>query len=53
MQNIWVVLIHMQKSGVADFVFENEIVVLQQIRRLVDFPSSNKSKQKIKKECEF
>ena len=41
---------HAKKSGVADFVFENEIVVLQQIRRLVDFlPSSNKSKQKIKK----
>ena len=32
-----------EKSGVADFVFANEIIVLQQIRRLVDFlPSSNK-----------
>ena len=34
---------HAKKSGVADFVFANEIIVLQQIRRLVDFlPSSNK-----------
>ena len=28
---------HAKKSGVADFVFENEIVVLQQIRRLGTF----------------
>ncbi len=41
---------HAKKSGVADFVFNNEIVVLQQIRRLIDFlPSSNQSKLKIKK----
>ena len=41
---------HAKKSGVADFVFDNEIVVLQQIRRLIDFlPSSNKSESKIKK----
>mgnify|MGYP001158741095 CR=1 FL=1 len=41
---------HAKKSGVADFVFDNEIIVLQQIRRLIDFlPSSNKSKQKKKK----
>ncbi len=40
---------HAKKSGVADFVFDNEIVVLQQIRRLIDFlPTSNKSKAKIK-----
>ena len=41
---------HAKKSGVADFVFDNEIVVLQQIRRLIDFlPASNKSESKIKK----
>ena len=41
---------HAKKSGVADFVFDNEIAVLQQIRRLVDFlPSSNQSEMKIKK----
>ncbi len=41
---------HAKKSGVADFVFDNEIVVLQQIRRLIDFlPASNKSEVKIKK----
>ena len=41
---------HAKKSGVADFVFDNEIVVLQQIRRLIDFlPSSNKSDVKIRK----
>ena len=41
---------HAKKSGVADFVFDNEIVVLQQIRRLIDFlPASNKSERKIKK----
>ncbi len=41
---------HAKKSGVADFVFDNEIVVLQQIRRLIDFlPMSNNSKIKIKK----
>ena len=41
---------HAKKSGVADFVFDNEIVVLQQIRRLIDFlPTSNKSKAKLKK----
>ncbi|MDC3024587.1 acyl-CoA carboxylase subunit beta [Alphaproteobacteria bacterium] len=42
---------HARKSGVADFVFDNEIVVLQQIRRLIDFlPASNKSGPKIKKD---
>ncbi len=41
---------HAKKSGVADFVFENEIIVLQQIRRLIDFlPNSNQSKLKFKK----
>ncbi|PPR27114.1 MAG: Propionyl-CoA carboxylase beta chain [Alphaproteobacteria bacterium MarineAlpha9_Bin4] len=41
---------HAKKSGVADFVFDNEIIVLQQIRRLIDFlPNSNQSKFKIKK----
>ena len=41
---------HAKKSGVADFVFDNEIVVLQQIRRLIDFlPASNKSDVKIRK----
>ncbi len=41
---------HTKKSGVADFSFENEVIVLEQIRRLVDFlPESNSSEQKVKK----
>lgn len=41
---------HTTKSGVAHFKFKNEIIVLEQIRRLVDFlPQSNVSKAKIKK----
>ena len=41
---------HTTKSGVADFSFDNEITVLQQLRRLFDFlPQSNISEQKIKK----
>ena len=41
---------HTTKSGVADFSFDNEIIVLQQLRRLFDFlPQSNISGQKIKK----
>ena len=40
---------HTTKSGVAHFKFENEIIVLEQIRRLVDFlPQSNNSRGKIK-----
>ncbi len=40
---------HTIKSGVAHFKFENEIIVLEQIRRLIDFlPQSNNSKGKIK-----
>ena len=41
---------HTTKSGVADFSFDNEITVLQQLRRLFDFlPQSNISGQKFKK----
>ena len=41
---------HTTKSGVADFSFDNEITVLQQLRRLFDFlPQSNISGQKVKK----
>ena len=41
---------HTTKSGVADFSFDNEIIVLQQLRRLFDFlPQSNISGQKVKK----
>ncbi len=41
---------HSKKSGVADFAFDNEIEVLEQIRRLITFlPQSNKASQKIKK----
>ena len=41
---------HTTKSGVADFSFDNEITVLQQLRRLFDFlPQSNISEQKVKK----
>ena len=41
---------HTTKSGVADFSFNNEITVLQQIRRLFDFlPQSNISGPKVKK----
>ena len=41
---------HTTKSGVADFSFDNEIIVLQQLRRLLDFlPQSNISGQKVKK----
>ena len=41
---------HTKKSGVADFSFENEIIVLQQIKRLFDFlPQSNTSNKKVKK----
>ncbi len=41
---------HTTKSGVADFSFANEIIVLQQLRRLFDFlPQSNISGQKVKK----
>ena len=41
---------HTTKSGVADFSFNNEIIVLQQLRRLFDFlPQSNSSEAKIKK----
>ena len=41
---------HTKKSGVADFALDNEIIVLEQIRRLIDFlPRSNKSKKKVKK----
>ncbi len=41
---------HTTKSGVADFSFDNEITVLQQLRRLFDFlPQSNISRQKVKK----
>ncbi len=40
---------HTKKSGVADFSFENEITVLTQIRRLIDFlPESNTSGHKVK-----
>ena len=41
---------HTTKSGVADFSFNNEITVLQQVRRLFDFlPQSNVSGEKVKK----
>ncbi|MDC0651780.1 acyl-CoA carboxylase subunit beta [Alphaproteobacteria bacterium] len=41
---------HTKKSGVADFALDNEIIVLEQIRRLIDFlPQSNKSEKKFKK----
>ena len=41
---------HTTKSGVADFSFDNEIIVLQQLRRLFDFlPQSNTSEAKMKK----
>ena len=41
---------HTIKSGVAHFQYENEIVVLEQIRRLIDFlPQSNLSEKKFKK----
>ena len=41
---------HTTKSGVADFSFDNELTVLQQLRRLIDFlPQSNISEQKVKK----
>jgi propionyl-CoA carboxylase beta chain len=41
---------HTKKSGVADFALDNEIIVLEQIRRLIDFlPRSNKSEKKVKK----
>ena len=41
---------HTTKSGVADFSFDNEITVLQQLRRLFDFlPQSNISREKVKK----
>ena len=41
---------HTTKSGVADFSFDNEITVLQQLRRLFNFlPQSNISGQKVKK----
>ena len=41
---------HTKKSGVADFALDNEIIVLEQIRRLIDFlPQSNKSEKKVKK----
>ena len=41
---------HTTKSGVADFSFDNEVIVLQQLRRLFDFlPQSNTSEAKIKK----
>ena len=41
---------HTTKSGVADFSFDNEITVLQQLRRLFDFlPQSNISGEKVKK----
>ncbi len=41
---------HTKKSGIADISFENEIEVLEEIRRLVDFlPQSNLAKPKIKK----
>ena len=40
---------HTKKSGVADFALENEIIVLEQIRRLIDFlPQSNKAEKKVK-----
>ena len=45
---------HTKISGVADFSFENEIQVLEEIRRLIDFlPQSNKAKQKVKKRKNF
>ncbi len=45
---------HTKISGVADFSFENEIKVLEEIRRLIDFlPQSNKAKQKVKKRKNF
>ena len=41
---------HTTKSGVADFSFDNEIIVLQELRRLFDFlPQSNTSEAKMKK----
>ena len=41
---------HTKKSGVADFALDNEIIVLEQIRRLIDFlPQSNNSEKKVKK----
>ena len=41
---------HTKKSGVADFALDNEIIVLEQIRRLIDFlPRSNNSEKKVKK----
>jgi len=41
---------HTKKSGVADFSFSNEVIVLEQIKRLLSFlPQSNKSSQKYKK----
>ena len=41
---------HTRKSGVADISFENEIQVLEEVRRLIDFiPQSNISSPKIKK----
>jgi propionyl-CoA carboxylase beta chain len=38
-------LTHTQKSGVADFAFENDVEALLQMRRFIDFlPSSNREK---------
>ncbi len=40
---------HSTKSGVADLVFDNEVTVLSQVRKLISFlPSSNISKHPVK-----